>query len=72
MIIKNNFNERSASPLKNYDKIGKGSHSLDRELDKERKGFIRENMENPVMQDLRGENQEIENDRKENDWDFFR
>ena len=36
MIIKNNFNDRSANPLDDYSSIGKGSHSLDKEFEMER------------------------------------
>ena len=73
MIIKNNFNEKSMNPLNDYNSIGKGSHSLDKELEREKQGFIRENMNNPVLQDLRGETSDDEpDDRSEDKWDFFR
>ncbi len=73
MIIKNNFNERTANPLDDYTGIGKGSHSLDKEFEMEREGFIKDNMDNPVLQDLRGENEEDNNDdSNEDNWKFFR
>ena len=72
MIIKNNYNSKSVKPLDDYDSIGKGSHSLDKELKKESKGFIKENMNNSILRDLRGENEEIEEDKKEDKWDFFK
>ena len=70
MIIKNNFNSKNIDPLDDYQKVGKGSHSLDNELKREKEGFIKENMANPVLQKLRSE--EIEEDRNEDKWDFFR
>ena len=39
MIIKNNFNEKSVNPLDNYTSVGKGSHSLEKELEKEKRRF---------------------------------
>lgn len=72
MIIKNNFNSKNANPLSDYDSVGKGSHSLDKELDKEKEGFIKENMNNPILRELRGENNDLEDDREEDKWDFFK
>ncbi len=72
MIIKNNFNDKSINPLNDYSGIGKGSHSLEKELEKERQGFIRENMNNPVLQKLRDEESDELDDKKEDKWDFFR
>ena len=74
MIIKNNFNNKSMNPLEDYSGIGKGSHSLDKELEKEKQGFIRENMNNPVLQNLRDDNNNDDDssDRNEDKWDFFR
>ena len=71
MVIKNNFNEKNANPLSDYNSIGKGSHSLDKELDDERKGFIRENMNNKVLQDLK-DNRDDTIDDNEDKWKFFR
>ena len=70
MIIKNNFNEKDANPLNNYSGIGKGSHSLENELMREKEGFIKENMEDKVLEDLR-DNQDNDDDHNENKWDFF-
>ncbi len=72
MIIKNNFNDKSMNPLNDYSGIGKGSHSLDKELEQERQGFIRENMNNPVLQKLREDESDEPNDKPEDKWDFFR
>ena len=72
MIIKNNFNAKSADPLNDYNGIGKGSHSIDHELEEEKKGFIRDNMKDPFLQKLRNEEKEMEEDIKEDKWDFFR
>lgn len=74
MIIKNNFNEKNANPLDDYKGIGKGSHSLDREMELEKEGFIKENMDNPVLQNLRGEDRDNDNldDSNEDKWKFFR
>ncbi len=71
MIIKNNFNSKDANPLNDYSSIGKGSHSLEHELDNERKGFIRENMNNKVLQNLR-ENHDETIDPDDDKWKFFR
>ena len=72
MIIKNNFNSRDANPLNDYNSIGKGSHSLDKELDNERQGFIRENMNNQVLQNLREEHDETIDPEDNDKWKFFR
>ena len=71
MIIKNNFNDRNANPLNDYTGIGKGSHSLDKELEREKEGFIKDNIENPVLEDLRDDS-DIEEDRNEDEWKLFR
>ena len=71
MIIKNNYNKKNANPLNDYEKIGKGSHSLERELDDERCGFIRENMNNPVLKKLR-DNQDETLDTDGDNWKLFR
>ena len=71
MIIKNNYNEKKTDPLGDYDGIGKGSHSLDKEFSREKEGFIRKNMNNPVLQDLR-ENHDDTEERDEDNWKFFR
>ena len=71
MIIKNNFNTKSVSPLNGYDNIGKGSHSLDKELKREKEGFIKDNMNDPILRKLRGEDEDKEENEKENRWDFF-
>ena len=71
MIIKNNFNDKSMNPLNDYSGIGKGSHSLDKEFEMEKEGFIRENMNNPVLQKLR-DNQDTTEDPNDDNWKFFR
>ena len=71
MIIKNNFNTKNVNPLDDYSKIGKGSHSLDKELDDERKGFVRKNMNNPVLRNLR-ENRDDTTDPSDDKWKLFR
>ena len=71
MIIKNNFNNKDVNPLNDYSGIGKGSHSLEKELEKEKEGFIKENMENPVLENLRDNHDDIE-DLNEDKWKFFR
>lgn len=72
MIIKNNFNDKSMNPLSDYSGIGKGSHSLDKELEREKQGFIKENMNNPILRNLRGEDDNDSNNQPEDKWDFFR
>ena len=71
MIIKNNFNAKSVNPLNDYDVIGKGSHSLDKELEREKEGFIRENMNDSILKELRGEDEDKQEDSDENKWSFF-
>ena len=71
MIIKNNFNDKNANPLNDYNSVGKGSHSLDKELDDERKGFIKENMDNPILRDLR-DNNDDNFDQDGDNWKIFR
>ena len=72
MIIKNNYNTRSVNNSSDYNSIGKGSHSLDQEFKREKEGFIRENMNNPILRKLRGEDEDKEDNSRENKWDFFR
>ena len=71
MIIKNNFNTKNTDPLNNYSKIGKGSHSLDKEFDDDRQGFIRDNMNNPVLKNFRDNHDDTE-DPNGDKWKFFR
>ena len=71
MIIKNNFNKKSVNPLDDYNSIGKGSHSVDHELAREKEGFIKENMDNPILEKLR-DNRDDTIDKDENKWDFFK
>ena len=72
MIIKNNFNSKNVNPLNDYNGIGKGSHSLDKEIENEKNGFIKENMENKVLQDLRDNDIPCDDDSSEDKWKFFR
>ena len=72
MIIKNNFNSKNVNPLDDYDSIGKGSHSIDSEMKREKEGFIKDNINNPVLRELRGDDMEKEEERDEDKWDFFR
>ena len=71
MIIKDNYNKRDVNPLKDYSGIGKGSHSIDREIEREREGFIKANMDNKVLEDLR-DNHDESDDNNEDPWKFFR
>lgn len=72
MIIKNNFNEKNANPLNDYSGIGKGSHSLEKELELEKQGFIKANMENEVLNNLRDNSDEDTDNENEDKWDFFK
>ena len=74
MIIKNNFNEKDVNPLKDYHSIGKGSDSLDKKFEMQKEGFILENMDNKVIQDVINSDHvfEEDDDEKEDKWDFFR
>ena len=72
MIIKNNYNDKDANPLDNYSGIGKGSHSLDKEFELERQGFIKDNMDNKILEDLRDNHDDTPDDDNGDKWDFFR
>jgi len=72
MIIKNNFNERNTNPLNDYSGIGKGSHSLDKDFEREKEGFIKENMENPILEKLRDNRDETDDDTSGDNWKLFR
>lgn len=74
MIIKNNFNDKDVSPLNDYQSIGKGSESLDRKFEMDQEGFIPENMDNKVIQDVinRDSDYDEDNNEKEDKWSFFR
>lgn len=73
MIIKNNFNTKSVNPLEDYDCIGKGSHNVDKEIELEKEGFIKENMENEVLSNLRDNfNDTVDDDDDGDNWKLFR
>jgi len=72
MIIKNNFNDRNINPLNDYSGIGKGSHSLDKDFEREKEGFIKENMENPILEKLRDNRDETDDDTSGDNWKLFR
>ena len=72
MIIKNNFNKKNVNPLNDYSGIGKGSHSLEKELELEKQGFIKANMENEVLNNLRDNSDEDTDNENEDKWDFFK
>ncbi len=72
MIIKNNFNKNSIVPLNDYHEIGKGSKSLDRQFEMKKEGFIPENMNNSVLQDIDRDDNEFNDDKNEDKWSFFR
>ena len=72
MIIKNNFNDKSVNPLNDYSSIGKGSHSIEKELEREKQGFVKANMENKVLENLRTSRDEDDNDDHGDNWKFFR
>lgn len=74
MIIQNNFNSRSDKPLEGYHKIGKGENSLDRQMELEKEGFIKKNLDNKVIQDIIRKDTEFEEDsgEQEDKWEFFR
>lgn len=71
MIIKDNFNKRSVEPLKNYEKVGKGSNNIDRRLERRKDGYLEENLQNRIISDLMDDNSS--DDEKDMDkWDFFK
>ena len=74
MIIKDSFNKNDSNPLTDYSSIGKGSHSLERDLEREKQGYIKANMENKVLAHLRGDDNKDDDDgpRNEDKWKFFR
>ena len=72
MIIKNNFNEKNVNPLDDYSCVGKGSHNVDKEIELEKEGFIKANMENEVLSDLRDNVNDDDDDDDGDKWKFFR
>ena len=72
MIIKNNFNEKSANPLEDYSSVGR-THDLENEIEKERKGLAKTNLENSILNSLNGNKEEDNDDnRSEDPWKFFK
>lgn len=70
MIIQNNFNDKDANPLDNYEGIGKGSHSLDKTMENENKGLFEDNR---VIQDIIDSDHEYNDEnRYEDEWKLFR
>ena len=71
MIIQNNFNSKSVDANNDYTVIGKGSNSLDKNLDTDKR--IRENLENPIIDDILRSDKEYEedDDTSDNKWSFF-
>lgn len=71
MIIQNNFNSKSVDSNNDYTVIGKGSNSLDKNLDTDKR--IRENLENPIIDDILRSDKEYEeeDDTSDNKWSFF-
>ena len=68
MIIKNNFNEKSIDPLKDYQKIGKKDEEFE-------KHSIKDNLNNQIIKDIirkDNEYEEDDNDSSSDKWDFFR
>ncbi len=72
MIIKNNFNKKSINPLDDYSGIGKGSHSIEKEFELEKKGFIKANIENRVLDELRDNKDDTDESDDGDKWKFFR
>lgn len=72
MIIQNNFNSKNMDGKKDYSIIGKGSNSTDKQIQKEKDGMIKENLNNPVLQNLINRNNTEEDNDSGNKWDFFR
>lgn len=68
MIIKNNFNNKSIDPLKDYNKIGR------KEIDSDENPFIKDNVNNDIIKDIIKKDHEYEEDDNDNhdNWDFFR
>lgn len=68
MIIKNNFNNKSIDPLKDYHKIGR------KEIDSDENPFIKDNINNEIIKDIIKKDHEYEEDEEEShdNWDFFR
>ena len=72
MIIKDGFNKKDSDPLADYSNIGKGSHSLETELDREREGFIRSNMNNEILSDIRDPKDNSDDSDNGDNWKLFR
>ncbi len=73
MVIKDNFNKKGVDPLSDYSGIGKGSRSAERELELEKQGYIKANMDNKILDKLRdNSNNDDNNEPKGDPWKFFR
>ena len=75
MIIKNNFNKKNASPLTDYEKIGKGSKNIEKDFNKTKDGYITDNINNDIIKEIIDKDHEYLDDDSDNDsskWDFFR
>lgn len=68
MIIKNNFNDKSIDPLKDYQKIGR------KEIDSDENQYIKKNVNNDIIKDIirKDHEYEIDDDDNKDNWDFFR
>ena len=68
MIIKNNFNEKSIDPLKDYQKIGR------KEIDSDENHYIKDNVNNEIIKNIIKKDHEYEDDDStdHDKWDFFK
>ena len=71
MVIKDNFNKRGLDPRDDYSGIGKGSHSKNKEIELEKQGYIKANMENKVLENLR-DNHDDDDEPSGDPWKLFR
>ena len=72
MIIQNNFNSQSATPLDDYESIGGGRNRQKYKKEQEHPQFIKENLNNPIIQNVLDKDSEFDDNTKEDKWDFFR
>ena len=66
MIIKNNFNEKNANPLSNYQSIGSGRDTLD--------NYEKNDESKKIIQDIINHDHEYDDSEEEekDKWSFFK
>ena len=70
MIIKNNFNDKNASPLRDYKSIG--GTRVNAFLNDEEEKKDEDSLNNRIIKDVIEPVDEEENDEDSGRWDFFK